>query len=73
MFIFWNMIFFIKLFIIFFNNFIFNNFIFNIFFLLYVNIYLSISPNTISTVPIIATKSAKKCPLASAGATCKWW
>jgi len=36
-------------------------------------IYLSISPKTISIVPIKVTKSAKKCPFDIFGKTCKWW
>jgi len=35
--------------------------------------YLSISPKTISIVPIKVTKSAKKWPFAIFGKTCKWW
>jgi len=39
---------------------------------LYCFIYLSISPKTISTVPIKAAKSAKKWPFVITGKTCRW-
>jgi hypothetical protein len=42
-------------------------------FSVFITCYLSISPKTISIVPIIVTKSAKKCPFINLGNTCMWW